>query len=76
MLFAGAKISQFALLPQGRPEAAQRTLAMVKKMDELCFGNCSNERECEAECPKEISISNIARMNREFYKAGIGSSVM
>ncbi|MDH3356783.1 MAG: succinate dehydrogenase/fumarate reductase iron-sulfur subunit [Desulfobacteraceae bacterium] len=76
MLFTGAKISQFALLPQGRPEAAQRALAMVRKMDELCFGNCSNERECEAECPKEISISNIARMNREFFKAGIGSAVM
>jgi len=76
MLFTGAKISQLALLPQGRPEAAQRALAMVRKMDELCFGNCSNERECEAECPKEISISNIARMNREFFKAGIGSAVM
>lgn len=76
MLFTGAKISQFALLPQGRPEAAQRALAMVRKMDELCFGNCSNERECEVECPKEISISNIARMNREFFKAGIGSAVM
>ena len=76
MLFTGAKISQFALLPQGRPEAAQRALAMVRKMDKLCFGNCSNERECEAECPKEISISNIARMNREFFKAGIGSAVM
>ena len=76
MLFTSAKISQFALLPQGRPEAAQRALTMVKKMDELCFGNCSNERECEAECPKEISISNIARMNREFYKAGICSGVM
>jgi succinate dehydrogenase / fumarate reductase iron-sulfur subunit len=65
-----------AMLPQGRPEAARRALAMVRKMDELCFGNCSNERECEAECPKEISISNIARMNREFLKAGIGSAVM
>jgi succinate dehydrogenase / fumarate reductase iron-sulfur subunit len=76
MLFTGAKISQFALLPQGRPETAQRALAMVRKMDKLCFGNCSNERECEAECPKEISISNIARMNREFFKAGIGSAIM
>jgi succinate dehydrogenase / fumarate reductase iron-sulfur subunit len=76
MLFTGAKISQFALLPQGRPEAAQRALAMVRKMDELCFGNCGNERECEAECPKEISISNIARMNREFIIAGSISSVM
>ncbi len=76
MLFTGAKISQFALLPQGRPEAALRALAMVRKMDELCFGNCGNERECEVECPKEISISNIARMNREFFKAGLGSAVM
>jgi succinate dehydrogenase iron-sulfur subunit len=75
MLFVGAKISQLALLPHGRPEAAQRALAMVRKMDELCFGNCSNERECEAECPKEISIANIARMNREFFKAGFGSAV-
>jgi succinate dehydrogenase / fumarate reductase iron-sulfur subunit len=75
MLFTGAKISQLALLPQGRPEAARRALAMVRKMDEMCFGNCSNERECEAECPKEISISNIARLNREFFKAGFGSSV-
>ena len=75
MLFTGAKISQLALLPQGKPEAANRALAMVNKMDELCFGNCSNERECEAECPKEISISNIARLNREFVKAGLVSVV-
>jgi succinate dehydrogenase / fumarate reductase iron-sulfur subunit len=60
MLFVGAKISQLALLPHGRPEAARRALSMVRKMDEMCFGNCSNERECEAECPKEISIANIA----------------
>ncbi|QTA87553.1 succinate dehydrogenase/fumarate reductase iron-sulfur subunit [Desulfonema magnum] len=75
MLFVGAKVSQLALLPQGRPEAAQRALSMVRKMDELGFGNCTNERECEAECPKEISISNIARLNREFLKAGLFSSV-
>jgi len=75
MLFVGAKISQLALLPHGRPEAASRALAMVRKMDALCFGNCSNERECEAECPKEISIANIARMNREFFRAGFGSAV-
>jgi len=73
MLFTGAKISQFALLPQGHPEAKKRVLAMVGKMDELGFGNCTNERECEAECPKEISIINIARMNREFLKSGIFS---
>jgi succinate dehydrogenase / fumarate reductase iron-sulfur subunit len=69
MLFTGAKISHLALLPQGRPEAAKRALAMLRIMEELGFGNCSNERECEAECPKEISIVNIARMNREFLKA-------
>jgi succinate dehydrogenase / fumarate reductase iron-sulfur subunit len=69
MLFTGAKISHLALLPQGRPEAAKRALAMLCTMDKLGFGNCTNERECEAECPKEISIVNIARMNREFLKA-------
>jgi succinate dehydrogenase / fumarate reductase iron-sulfur subunit len=75
MLFVGAKVSQLALLPQGKPEAAQRALSMLRKMDELGFGACTNERECEAECPKEISISNIARLNREFFKAGFFSSV-
>lgn len=74
MLFAGAKLSQFALLPQGRPEAARRAIAMVRVMDQQGFGNCSNETECEAECPKEISITNIARFNREFLIAGFGSS--
>jgi len=74
MLFVGAKVSHLGLLPQGKPEAARRALAMVRKMDELCFGNCSNERECEAECPKEISITNIARLNREFFKAGFFSA--
>jgi succinate dehydrogenase / fumarate reductase iron-sulfur subunit len=73
MLFTGAKISHLALLPQGRPEAAKRAWAMVHVMDQLGFGNCTNERECEAECPKEISIVNIARMNREYYKAGFFS---
>ena len=73
MLFTSAKISQFALLPQGHPEAKKRVLEMVAKMDELGFGNCTNERECEAECPKEISIINIARMNREFLKSGLFS---
>ena len=76
MLFTSAKISHLALLPQGRPEASQRTLSMIREMDALGFGNCSNERECEAECPKEISIINIARANREFLKAGFFSSVM
>jgi len=76
MLFVSAKVSHLALLPQGRPEAARRALAMVAKMDSLCFGNCGNERECEAECPKEISIVNIARLNREYLKAGFISSAM
>ena len=73
MLFTGAKISHLALLPQGRPEAAQRAIAMLRAMDALGFGNCTNERECEAECPKEISIVNIARLNREFLKASLVS---
>jgi succinate dehydrogenase / fumarate reductase iron-sulfur subunit len=69
----GAKISQLALLHQGRPEAAKRALKMTQKMDELGFGGCSNITECEAQCPKEISITNIARMNREFFKAAFVS---
>lgn len=76
MLFTSAKVSQLALLPQGRPEAAKRAINMVRAMDALGFGNCTNERECEAECPKEISIVNIARMNREFLKASFFSDVM
>ena len=72
MLFVSAKISQFALLPQGRPEAKARARAMVAKMDELGFGNCSNTGACEAECPKSIKLLNIARLNREFYKALLG----
>ena len=73
MLFVSAKVSQLALLPQGKPEAAQRAMAMVKTMDDLLFGNCSNHRACEAVCPKEISIVNIARLNREFIKSGFAS---
>ena len=73
MLFIGAKVSHLALLPQGKPEAALRVIAMVKEMDRLYFGNCTNETECEVECPKEISITNIARLNREFLKAGFFS---
>jgi succinate dehydrogenase / fumarate reductase, iron-sulfur subunit len=69
MLFVSAKISQFALLPQGLIEAKDRVRAMVSKMDALGFGNCSNTGACEAECPKEIKLTNIARLNREFYKA-------
>jgi succinate dehydrogenase / fumarate reductase iron-sulfur subunit len=75
MLFTSAKISQLALLPQGHPEAASRAIGMVREMDRLGFGNCSNETECEAECPKEISITNIARLNREFLKASFSSSI-
>ena len=72
MLFVSAKVSQFALLPQGQAEAARRVKSMVAKMDELGFGNCTNTRACEAECPKCISISNIARLNRQFIKAKLG----
>lgn len=74
MLFVGAKVSHLSLLPQGQPEAARRAIRMVREMDDAGFGNCGNERECEAECPKEITISNIARLNREFLKAGFLSS--
>ncbi|MDR0795805.1 MAG: succinate dehydrogenase/fumarate reductase iron-sulfur subunit [Tannerella sp.] len=69
MLFVAAKVSQLALLPQGRMEAARRAKAMVAKMDELGFGNCTNTLACEQECPKGISASNIARLNREFLSA-------
>ena len=69
MLFVSAKVSQLNLLPQGKPEALRRAKAMLSKMDELGFGNCTNTRACEAECPKNISISNIARLNRDFIIA-------
>ena len=69
MLFVSAKISQFALLPQGRIEAKERVKAMVEMMDKVGFGNCSNTGACEAECPKQIKLTNIARLNREYYKA-------
>lgn len=69
MLFASAKISQLVLLPQGQVERKQRALAMVAQMDEEGFGNCTNYKECEAVCPKGISIRNIARMNKEYFKA-------
>jgi succinate dehydrogenase / fumarate reductase iron-sulfur subunit len=71
MLFVAAKVSQFALLPQGKVEAAERVRNMVKQMDAEGFGNCTNTGACEVECPKEISIENIARMNREYLKASI-----
>lgn len=71
MLFTSAKVSQFALLPQGRVEATERVLNMVKQMDLEGFGNCSNTGACELECPKGISLENIARMNREYLKASV-----
>ena len=71
MLFVSAKVSQFALLPQGQPERYQRVQAMVKVMDELGFGSCSNTYACEAECPKGISVKNIARMNRDYLMAKV-----
>ena len=69
MLFVAARVSSLALLPQGRPEAARRARAMVAKMDELGFGNCTNTRACEMECPKHVTIDHIARLNREYLKA-------
>ena len=69
MLFVSAKVSQLALLPQGKIEAKHRAKAMIAKMDELGFGNCTNTRACELECPKGVSISNIARLNRQFLIA-------
>lgn len=71
MLFVSAKVSQYALLPQGKIERVNRAKAMVSMMDELGFGNCTNTGACEAECPKAISISNIARLNREFICAKV-----
>jgi len=71
MLFVGAKVSQYALLPQGKVEAKERVLNMVRQMDEEGFGNCTNTGACEIECPKGISLENIARMNREFLSASL-----
>jgi succinate dehydrogenase / fumarate reductase iron-sulfur subunit len=73
MLFVSAKVSQFALLPQGQVEREERVLNMVKQMDEEGFGNCSNTGACEVECPKGISLENIARMNREYMRASISA---
>ncbi|MBC7889256.1 MAG: succinate dehydrogenase/fumarate reductase iron-sulfur subunit [Ferruginibacter sp.] len=73
MLFVSAKVSQLALLPQGAPERESRVLNMVAQMDKESFGNCSNTYACEAECPKGISVANIARMNREYLSAGLSS---
>lgn len=69
MLFVSAKVSQLALLPQGQPERDRRVSAMVEQMDEEGFGNCTNIGECEAACPKGITVTNIARMNRDYLKA-------
>jgi succinate dehydrogenase / fumarate reductase, iron-sulfur subunit len=74
MLFVGAKVSQFGLLPQGQPEREQRVLAMVKQMDAEGFGNCTNYYECSAVCPKLISHEFIARMNRDYLKAMLRSA--
>lgn len=74
MLFVSAKVSQFAVLPQGKIEAAKRAKSMVAAMDEMGFGNCTNTYACEAECPKNISVSHIARMNREFFIAKVTDS--
>ncbi|HUH28523.1 succinate dehydrogenase/fumarate reductase iron-sulfur subunit [Gelidibacter sp.] len=71
MLFVAAKVSQFALLPQGKIEATERVLNMVKQMDEEGFGNCTNTGACEVECPKGISLEYIARMNREYLAASL-----
>ncbi len=73
MLFVSAKVSQMALLPQGRVEAKERVMNMVEQMDKEGFGNCTNTGACEVECPKGISLQNIARMNREFLKASVSS---
>ena len=71
MLFVGAKVSQYSLLPQGQTEASRRVMNMVNQMDLEGFGNCSNTGACEVECPKGISLDNIARMNRELIKASV-----
>jgi len=73
MLFVSAKVSQFALLPQGKPERKERVEKMVAQMDAEGFGACTNTRACEAECPKGIKITNIARMNREYFSAMVSS---
>jgi succinate dehydrogenase / fumarate reductase iron-sulfur subunit len=72
-LFMSAKISHLALLPQGQQERYSRVAAMIDQADQEGFGSCSNEGECEAVCPKEIPISNIARMTREYIKAQLGA---
>lgn len=75
VLFVGAKVSQLALLPQGKPERARRVLGMVAQMDQENFGSCTNTYECEAACPAGISVRNIARLNREYLKATLTADV-
>ena len=75
MLFTSAKISHLALLPQGQVERQRRVISMIAKMDAEGFGQCSNVKACEAECPKEISVENIARMNREYLSAVLTSDI-
>lgn len=74
MLFVSAKVSQLALLPQGKAEKNERVINMVNQMDEEGFGSCTNTYACEAECPKGISVTNIARLNREYFIAGLASN--
>src|SRR5690606_20830407 len=74
MLFVSAKVSQLSLLPQGKPEAERRVTAMVNQMDAEGFGSCTNTGACSAECPKEISLSNIARLNREYLSASVAGN--
>ena len=73
MLFVSAKVSHLALLPQGVPEKNQRVAAMVDQMDKEGFGSCTNTYACEAECPKEISVINIARLNREYLASSLNA---
>tara|TARA_B100000609_G_scaffold165963_1_gene138834 strand:+ start:204 stop:959 length:756 start_codon:yes stop_codon:yes gene_type:complete len=73
MLFVSAKVTQYAMLPQGRVESSERVLNMVKQMDKEGFGNCSNTGACEVECPKGISLENIATLNREFVKGSVSN---
>jgi succinate dehydrogenase / fumarate reductase iron-sulfur subunit len=73
MLFVSAKVSHLALLPQGEPEKKQRVVNMIAQMDKEGFGSCTNTYACEAECPKEISVLNIARLNREFLHSSLSA---
>ncbi|OYU96327.1 MAG: succinate dehydrogenase/fumarate reductase iron-sulfur subunit [Bacteroidetes bacterium B1(2017)] len=75
MLFVSAKVSQFALLPQGQPERQQRVMEMVAQMDNEGFGSCTNTGACSAECPKEISLTHIARMNRDYLSAELSAQI-